>query len=121
MSDVQSESEVISVCLWCGGERFSLCTTLKYSINLQLGISLCLKVSLNSSVWFFLCVYNTKHTPHSPPTVVPVVLKALIYDERRGLSSVGANVRDSACYVCWSFARAYEPTELKPYVNDIAR
>ena len=53
--------------------------------------------------------------------MVPVVLKALIYDERRGLSSVGAHVRDSACYVCWSFARAYEPNELKPYVNDIAR
>ncbi|XP_064407047.1 tubulin-specific chaperone D-like isoform X2 [Halichondria panicea] len=59
--------------------------------------------------------------PQRLPKVVPVVLKALIYDERRGLSSVGAHVRDSACYVCWSFARAYEPNELKPYVNDIAR
>ena len=33
----------------------------------------------------------------------------------------GAHVRDAACYVCWSFARAYEPEELKPYVNAIAR
>lgn len=33
----------------------------------------------------------------------------------------GAHVRDAACYVCWSFARAYEPEELKPYVNTIAR
>ena len=51
---------------------------------------------------------------------MPVVLKALIYDERRGLSSAGAHVRDAACYVCWSFARAYEPDELKPYVQAIA-
>lgn len=55
------------------------------------------------------------------PTVVPLVLKALIYDEKRGACSLGSNVRDAACYVCWAFARAYEPSELKPYVNQIAR
>ena len=53
--------------------------------------------------------------------VVPVVLKALAYDERRGNFSVGANVRDAACYVCWAFARAYDPKEIKSCVNDIAR
>ncbi|XP_067313008.1 tubulin-specific chaperone D [Pseudorasbora parva] len=52
--------------------------------------------------------------------VVPLVLKALIYDEKRGACSLGSNVRDAACYVCWAFARAYEPSELKPYVNQIA-
>lgn len=57
---------------------------------------------------------------HSHITVVQVVLKALIYDERRGLHSVGSHVRDAACYICWSFARAYDPNELKPYVNSIA-
>lgn len=30
-------------------------------------------------------------------------------------------MRDAACYVCWSFARAYEPKELEPFVNQIAR
>jgi hypothetical protein len=30
-------------------------------------------------------------------------------------------VRDAACYVCWSLARAFEPNDLKPFVNDIAR
>ncbi|XP_064631800.1 tubulin-specific chaperone D-like isoform X2 [Lineus longissimus] len=52
--------------------------------------------------------------------VVPVVLKALAYDEKRGNFSVGAHVRDAACYVCWAFARAYEPDDLAPYVNSIA-
>ncbi|XP_027032322.1 tubulin-specific chaperone D [Tachysurus fulvidraco] len=52
--------------------------------------------------------------------VVPLILKALVYDERRGACSLGWNVRDSACYVCWAFARAYEPKELELYVNQIA-
>ncbi|XP_052769851.1 tubulin-specific chaperone D-like isoform X2 [Mya arenaria] len=54
------------------------------------------------------------------PDVVPIVLKALAYDERRGTYSVGAHVRDAACYVCWAFARAYEPKEIAKYVNQIA-
>uniref|UniRef100_A0A8C4HYG9 Tubulin-specific chaperone D n=1 Tax=Dicentrarchus labrax TaxID=13489 RepID=A0A8C4HYG9_DICLA len=52
--------------------------------------------------------------------VVPLIIKSLTYEEKRGACSVGSNVRDAACYVCWSFARAYEPTELKPFVTQIA-
>jgi hypothetical protein len=52
--------------------------------------------------------------------VVPVVLKALVYDEPRGYASVGAHIRDAACYVCWAFARAYDTTVLQPFVKDIA-
>ncbi|KAM4691322.1 tubulin-specific chaperone D [Rhinophrynus dorsalis] len=58
--------------------------------------------------------------PSRLPDVVPVILKALVYDEKRGACSVGSNVRDAACYVCWAFARAYEPREMKPFVNQIA-
>ena len=32
----------------------------------------------------------------------------------------GANVRDAACYMSWSFARTYDPQQIKPFVNDIA-
>jgi hypothetical protein len=59
--------------------------------------------------------------PHRLDEVVPVVLRALAYDEKRGSYSVGAPVRDAACYVCWAFARAYDPKQIKPYVNQIAR
>ncbi|NXO63273.1 TBCD protein, partial [Phainopepla nitens] len=52
--------------------------------------------------------------------VVPVMLKALTYDEKRGAYSVGSNVRDAACYVCWAFARAYEPAELVPFISHIS-
>ncbi|XP_012726480.2 tubulin-specific chaperone D isoform X1 [Fundulus heteroclitus] len=52
--------------------------------------------------------------------VVPLIIKSLTYDEKRGACSVGSNVRDAACYVCWSFSRAYEPKELQPFVTQIA-
>ncbi|XP_053850363.1 tubulin-specific chaperone D isoform X1 [Vidua macroura] len=52
--------------------------------------------------------------------VVPVMLRALTYDEKRGACSVGSNVRDAACYVCWAFARAYEPAELLPFISHIS-
>ncbi|XP_064213928.1 tubulin-specific chaperone D isoform X2 [Tribolium castaneum] len=58
--------------------------------------------------------------PKRLPEVVPVVLKALVYDEPRGYSSVGSHIRDAACYVCWAFARAYDKDVLKPFVNQIA-
>jgi hypothetical protein len=49
--------------------------------------------------------------------VVPVVVKALVYDVRRGSNSVGSHVRDAACYVCWAFARAYSPAVMAPHVH----
>uniref|UniRef100_A0A6I8SRF3 Tubulin-specific chaperone D n=1 Tax=Xenopus tropicalis TaxID=8364 RepID=A0A6I8SRF3_XENTR len=58
--------------------------------------------------------------PSRLPDVVPLILKALVYDEKRGACSVGSNVRDAACYVCWAFARAYDPQEMNPFVNEIA-
>jgi len=53
--------------------------------------------------------------------VVPVILNALAYDEMRGAYSVGAHVRDAACYVAWAFARAYEPAIIAPFIQQIAR
>lgn len=38
----------------------------------------------------------------------------------KGYMSVGQNIRDSACYVCWAFARAYDPSDLQPFVQSIA-
>ncbi|KAJ1727931.1 hypothetical protein LPJ61_004319, partial [Coemansia biformis] len=36
---------------------------------------------------------------------IPWVVRGLTYEIQRGNSSVGANVRDAACYVMWSLAR----------------
>lgn len=52
--------------------------------------------------------------------VVPIVVQAIGYDIRRGQHSVGTHVRDAACYTCWAFARAYEPSVLKPHVSTLS-
>ena len=46
--------------------------------------------------------------------------QALVYDINLGNHSVGAHVRDAACYVVWSFARAYSPDIMKPHVQTLA-
>lgn len=58
--------------------------------------------------------------PYRLEHLVPLLLRALIYDELKGYMSVGQNIRDSACYVCWAFARAYNPQDLQPFVKKIA-
>jgi hypothetical protein len=58
--------------------------------------------------------------PSRLPTIIPVIQKALLYDERRGAHSVGSHVRDAACYVCWAFSRSYAPEVMAPYVPQLA-
>jgi len=58
--------------------------------------------------------------PNRLGEVLPHILTALVYDEKKGSFSVGSHIRDAACYVCWAFARAYDPLILKPYVASIA-
>ncbi|RHZ45413.1 hypothetical protein Glove_680g46 [Diversispora epigaea] len=58
--------------------------------------------------------------PERLSEVIPWVSKALKFDLKRGTHSIGAHVRDAACYVCWSFARAYEPKVLAPHVAELA-
>lgn len=55
-----------------------------------------------------------------PFTVMLVMREALRYDVRHGKISVGTPVRDAACYISWSFARAYDPVEMKPFVHQLA-
>jgi hypothetical protein len=59
-----------------------------------------------------------------PYCIVSFFFNATQHDDFRILQpilNVGYPVvRDAACYVCWAFARAYEPVVLKPYVNRIA-
>ncbi|CCI43796.1 unnamed protein product [Albugo candida] len=57
--------------------------------------------------------------PQRLPQAVECTEKALRYDVRRGAHSIGAHVRDAACYTCWCFARAYEPALFLPYIKEI--
>ncbi|KAK7357845.1 hypothetical protein VNO80_17142 [Phaseolus coccineus] len=58
--------------------------------------------------------------PASLPRVVPVIVKALHYDVRRGPHSVGSHVRDAAAYVCWAFGRAYYHTDMRHILEEFA-
>ncbi|KAG2492086.1 hypothetical protein HYH03_009582 [Edaphochlamys debaryana] len=58
--------------------------------------------------------------PERLPAIIPLVREALHYDVRRGPHSIGAHVRDAAAYVCWAFARAYEPQLLEGSVTLLA-
>lgn len=43
-----------------------------------------------------------------------------MFEEPQGGHALGANVRDAACYICWALARTFRPSDLAPYVDQIA-
>lgn len=49
-----------------------------------------------------------------------VVQRAASFDLRRGSISVGAHVRDAACYAVWAVARAYAQEDVAPFSPMIA-
>ena len=51
---------------------------------------------------------------------MPWTLRALHFDVRSAAHSVGAHVRDAACYVVWAFARAYEAEVMRPFARALA-
>jgi hypothetical protein len=53
--------------------------------------------------------------PEQLEQLMPLLIKSLHYDERRGTHSRGSNVRDAGCYVSWGLARAYEPHILRDH------
>lgn len=58
--------------------------------------------------------------PYRLKELVPLLLQALFYDEMKGYMSVGQHIRDSACYICWAFARAYNPEDFQPFAQDVS-
>ena len=45
----------------------------------------------------------------------------LQFDVPRRQTSVGAHVRDAACYTYWAFARAYSPEVLRPFASSLTQ
>ena len=52
---------------------------------------------------------------------LPWILKALLFDVRKGSHSVGANVRDAACYVVWALARSNDVESIRPHATELAQ
>lgn len=59
--------------------------------------------------------------PQRLPELIPLLERALQYEVNKGSHSVGAHVRDAACYVCWAFARAYQADVMRPFSDSLAR
>ncbi|KAJ3268808.1 hypothetical protein HDV01_002186 [Terramyces sp. JEL0728] len=83
--------------------------------------------SANDAVWQGCCLSLAELSrrglllPERLLEVVPWILRALMFEQRKGNHSLGSNVRDSACYVCWSFARAYEQSVITPFAIELAQ
>ncbi|KAK4336966.1 hypothetical protein RND71_043416 [Anisodus tanguticus] len=58
--------------------------------------------------------------PDKLPDLIPLISKALIYEELKGNFTTGKIVRDAACYICWAFARAFDPNIIRPFVDSLA-
>ncbi|GAX18602.1 hypothetical protein FisN_10Hh191 [Fistulifera solaris] len=63
--------------------------------------------------------------PHRLEEVVPFVIRAIHFDasppssSSTATSSVGAHVRDAACYTYWAFGRAFDPSVLRPFLREL--
>lgn len=58
--------------------------------------------------------------PEQLPKVVATVVPCLVFEAQLGRVCIGSNVRDAACYVCWTLSRSYDPCHLAPFVGAIA-
>ncbi|OTF77160.1 hypothetical protein BLA29_002446, partial [Euroglyphus maynei] len=54
------------------------------------------------------------------PNIIRVVDDALFYEQIKGSFVAGSNVRDAACYICWSMARAYDGQSIAQFVSHLA-
>ncbi|KAG5439556.1 hypothetical protein PCANB_002132 [Pneumocystis canis] len=59
--------------------------------------------------------------PYRLKEILPIILKALVFEQRRGTQYLGNNVRDAACYIAWSIFRRYsidDVTHLFPLLTE---
>jgi len=59
--------------------------------------------------------------PDKLERLIPYLEKALVFEVNKGTFCSGSTVRDSACYVVWALARAYQSKVMKPYVEKLAK
>ncbi|KAA1133836.1 hypothetical protein PGTUg99_023888 [Puccinia graminis f. sp. tritici] len=53
-------------------------------------------------------------------SLIEWVVRALHFEQRKGVQSIGSGVRDAAAFVLWSFGRAFSSAEVEPFANQIA-
>ena len=58
--------------------------------------------------------------PERLPELIPVLGQSLQFEQQRGFTSVGAGVRDAACFVAWALPRTFSKSVMLPFVEKIA-
>lgn len=56
----------------------------------------------------------------SIPLLAPKISNALLYDINKGSFSIGAHVRDAACYICWACSRSFDAEIMSPFMSQLA-
>ena len=80
---------------------------------------------LGDPLWHGGCVtlaflsLNGLLPPKYLDTILPVIKEALFFEVKLSSGTIGNMVRDSACFVCWSFARAFDAIDVKPFMEKI--
>lgn len=83
-------------------------------------------LSANDHTWQGACLACAEFLRRKcfPPSrleaLIEWVVRALHFEQRKGVQSIGSGVRDSAAYVLWSFGRAFSPTDMKPFAHELA-
>ncbi|UXI18699.1 60S ribosomal protein L14 [Sarcoptes scabiei] len=54
------------------------------------------------------------------PDLVEILEKAFFFEKIKGSFVCGENIRDAACYICWSLVRSYDCNLIDPFVNRLA-
>ena len=58
--------------------------------------------------------------PYLLPRVIPVLKQAMLFEEFQGNYSSGSLVRDAACFICWTLAKAFDGQVMREYVQELA-
>jgi hypothetical protein len=58
--------------------------------------------------------------PHYLQKIVPILKRSLMFEEYQANYSTGFIVRDAACYISWTFAKAFDAEIMNSYIKDFA-
>lgn len=121
LDSLRDEDTIVRWSAAKGIGRVTATLPLTYGEDVVLSICSILSEGERDSAWHGGCLALAELSrrglllPVHLENVVPIAIKALQYEVRIGTYSVGAHVRDAACYVVWAFARAYSSDILAPF------
>ncbi|CAD5206638.1 unnamed protein product [Bursaphelenchus okinawaensis] len=97
-----------------------------YTVKMVSEMTSQLNDSESSCYWNGICLLLAELTtrgcilPETMPSLLKIVKKALLFDLGGFMNTTETNVRDSACYICWSLARAYSKEMFLSQIPDFS-